>query len=897
MNMKERNILKVEDLVDFLQCPKHYKLERIVKSQNTKQNQIFCQVLKKLSYALGQHASWKELQLEIEEFFDHSFFEEWFELKWQKKEAIRRYLFTAKRLYEWLTLYVLCYDLCAINEELFVDINIAQVGEKITPFSLCPSLIVKTDSNHIWGILLCWKFSKPYTYHTRKAEHSVYHTIELLCMMEGLKKKYPDKSVKVSFIQAVSRRDTAINFADFDKIPGDNVISFTDEELELVKGKRIQDIIREVLTIPYSMSCKSCEYKNICSVSPNPIFTKTSEKGNIVPCEYTLNQKKVIEHMDGPLRVCAGPGGGKTATLVARMQNLIEHGVLPEHILAVTFTQKAAKEIEERILFEEKPVISTIHALAFQIIKQHECLIGRKKLVNKMDCKRLLLQILNYSPIIRGADYEKLTEPGRLLDKILNDFVFINRFGEVRFLQENPNKDAQAIILIKKIYDQKFQLAGYIHFTDQICLAVKLLEKYSGVRTKIQESYEYILIDEVQDIDEMQSNFIRLLVKKSQGNIAIFGDADQTIYGFRGGSNQFMLNFLDEFPGTVDVWLNDNFRSSIEIMNIANSLISHNRERVPLYMDAHFETGYLPELISNFSVNRIGHLVEDILKQGYVRDDIAIIARTNKELLSVCEILDAYNEEHLSEETIIYSRPKYYLYQDPIFQVILDLLCIHLGKLEDDFVWYRLLTTLKVTVEKKDSNKCIYHDWIDRSLIYPFEGEEASRYFTVSAQDDLLKQAVAKIYRASMLFTLPLQSALTQVIACIYDDNVVYEAIEILNAAIQERRIQTAAELWKYMDSISRFQDDIRISDNTTKRDQIHLMTAHDSKGKEFKVVIVHGVDEFEYENLQEERRLFYVALTRAKERLFLTELCKGKSTFIREIDTHLIRKDESRYA
>lgn len=192
-----------------------------------------------------------------------------------------------------------------------------------------------------------------------------------------------------------------------------------------------------------------------------------------------------------------------------------------------------------------------------------------------------------------------------------------------------------------------FQFWGFINFQEQISLALMLLKEYSGIRAKVQNSYDYIFVDEAQDLDEVQGEFLQQIVKKPQCNIAILGDADQTI-------------FLEIFPNAMDIWLDMNFHSSEEIMGLANRLITHNRERVPLCMHTTFKTGYFPELISNFRINRIGFLVDDILKIGYSQADIAIIARTNKDLECMCEMLDIYNKEQGRE--LKYARPKYKIF-------------------------------------------------------------------------------------------------------------------------------------------------------------------------------------------------------------------------------------------
>lgn len=745
--------MNIETLETLLDCTKHYEFSKIILEKEGLQERIFQDSLRMTAKALQEHVAWKILETELRHFFMTQYKEDWYALHWQKKAAIEKNIFLLNRMYCWIKSN-LRGNMLSANQTLYVPFNMQHDRYEITGLNVCPHFILETHDRYIWGILLCRKYPKPYTYHAQKSENSIYHSMELLCLMIGLQNLYPDKNIRVSMIQAVSRKDSTNSFAVFEQNSGENVMSFTTEDLMKKNMGTPFDILNSCLRHPVYQNCSNCCYRELCN-------TKTAEKLSteyvtekpIHQPTYTENQLKVIQHVSGPMRVCAGPGAGKTETLVARIQNLMKDGVMPEKILAVTFTKKAAQEIRQRIASEKLPVVSTLHALAFQIIRQHECLIGKKRLVNQTDCKKMLLEILKYAPVIIGANYENLTEPYGLLENLIADFRFIGKYGKERFIDSYPDKDIHTILLIKSMYDQKFKSAGYIRFDDLIHLAVSLLEKHSGIRAKIQNMFEYIMIDEVQDLDEMQGRLIKLLTKKPQMNITVFGDADQSIYGFRGGNNQFMLDFPKEFPGTVDVWLDDNFRSSSEILETANLLISHNRDRIPIQMNAFFETGHQPELITDFRMNRIGLLVHDLLQQGFQQDDIAIIARTNKSLSGICDMLERYNQEHPTHTALYFDRPKWYLYQSPIYQTVLDLLTIYQGYLHEDAVWYRLLAREEIHPEKTYQDKSIYENYLLNRAIFPFQGEETSRYLVVNEKNSHLLQVAAKIYRSSRIFS------------------------------------------------------------------------------------------------------------------------------------------------
>lgn len=889
--------MNVQQLGDLLQCKKKYEMSCMIQSKEVQQERVFRSALDQMLVSVIEKTAKKSWLKAIEQIFVVQLKDEWFDLVWQKKLMIKRYMEIIERLHGWLISYV-NREILAVNRELFLRTDVICNGVEVKEITLKADLVIQMDEETVWGIFLCWKFPQVCGLNSCSVGQNAWKTVEMLSFISALQQEYPNKVIKVSYIQAVSRSDTAEFLSEFEATPGDNIITFTSKDLFAKEKNQAIDLLSYILKTKKENSCNQCRYyKEFCRSKNSYSMMPLKRKEPYLLKEPTMNQKMVIEQINYAMRVCAGPGAGKTATLVARMEYMITKGISPGKILALTFTRKAAKEIEERILHDVKPNISTIHALAFQIIRQHECILGKKNLMNQTDCQKMLLQILNCSPIIKNADYQKLTGKQGLLASLLLDFSFIEKFGAAAYAEQFPKKDIATIVKIKKLYDQKVQAGGYIRFDEQISLAVWLLERFPGVQKKIQNMYQYILVDEAQDIDEMQGRFIQLLAGNANPNIAIFGDADQSVYGFRGGSNKFMMEFPQLYPEAKEISLNDNFRSSKEILDMANTLISHNKTRVEMQMMSHFSTGKKPILLSEFRANRIGRLLHDLLEEGYTQGDIAIIARTNKELMGLGKLIDAYNMEHRDSEALRFFKPKYYLYQDTTYQTILDILCLHQGILTDDYVWYRLLSEFGISIQKKYPDKCIYESYLEERAIYPFTGEESGRYFSVSEKESELLKAVAKLYKASRLFSLPAATAISKVFEILYGERCNSEVQEILETMIHERHIVTAKELWDYMTAVKFFGDETRIYMESDSVNAIHLLTAHDSKGKEYKAVIVCAVDDFELDNLQEDRRLLYVAVTRAKERLYLTEVCKGKSMFLKEMKPHIEVRGGLRYA
>lgn len=886
--------MDIRDLKTIIRCPKQYEFDKTLLHTDTFKGNIFMKEIAILKEHLLQNKAWKECSVILEQLYEQELRDEWYELSWLKNREIKKRLQQMQRLYKWL------YSFLPQNFEIDKNIHLEYVGEingyAYAELSTVCDFYFQSDKM-ISVVLLREYFTE--LLQVKYWEKNIKKEMEIMFPLLVLKKLYPDKEIEVLFASVRSRKDSDDMISAFEVARGDNVVRATDDMI--VTGTKY-DESTEIFKLLHHIKrkgCGRCCYDSICHF-PVPVYrtvgaTNTTEQDVI---NYTVMQQEAIQHTNGPLRVAAGPGAGKTEVLTARIANLINMGISPNRILAVTFTKRAAKEVLSRLETQDKPLVTTLHALGYRIIRQSRHLIGRKRLVNKVDCMQILVSVLNQAPRIKGLDYHALTGKRGALNLLFRDFSFINRHGIQKLQETFPDKDVKGIEKVKIMYDLKYQQASYIMYDEQISLAVSLLQKYPSVRERVQSSFDYLLVDEAQDLDEMQEQLIRLLVGEVNQNIAIYGDADQLIYGFRGSRNHFMVQFHELYPRTKDMILNDNFRSTREILSASNQLIGHNDKRIPLQMHAHSGGESLPMLIREFHSNRIGRFIEDMKAGGYAAGDIAIIARTNKELRGMCQMLDEYNKTIPTNRAIEYDYPKYYLYQDYTFRILVDLLAVFHGKYKDDMVLCRLLVSQGVKPEKENREVSLYEDLLMRKVIYSFEGEDASRYLINTTNQASLFQAFAKIYQAQHCFSLPVLEGVKKAVQIFCDSRIDNsDTMEIIEDIIRERSIWSVYELWQYLSSMIRYEDDTRISYCNECNSRVHFLTAHDSKGKEFPVVLVYGVDLFESNDMEEDRRLLYVAMTRAKKRLFLTEECKGKSSLLREINDKLEILEGSRYA
>ena len=879
-----------KELIALMGCGRKYRLRALSLKGRNEKNLCFHAALGMLAKGMAKGAERPALLQEIKRYLESAYREEWFYLDWQKERAVARDMEYLERFLSYPVgngrILAADYPVETVLACECNDVAVDRVQGKA-------SLLYQEKSGAVTGVILCRKFERPYSYYARKEENKVMGSVELLVLLAGLMERFPEKEVGVRMVRMVSPADTPDRLAVFEEKRGNNVIGFTAGEfLALYPQGAVQRLISLAQCGELAV-CPDCLYREMC-LKPNILYKKEPEDPPPATREISFSgeQREAIEHGRGPLRVCAGAGSGKTAVLVERVRHLVRNGVRPERILAITFTKKAAKEMEERIGMPEGPVVCTLHSFAFRILTEHEYLVGPVRLAGMVDQKCLLLKILNHAPVLEGVSYDGIAMKYGLISAMLKDFEYIDRAGIENFVSAYPRKDAAGILHVKGLYDAAFRRMGYITYDEQITMAVELLKGRPGILEAVRDSYDYVMVDEVQDLDRGQAELVGLIVRPPENSLMICGDADQSIYEFRGGSNKYMLEFPEIYPGAKDIWLQKNYRSSEEIVGMANRLIARNKERVAVEMRASYKTGFRPVHIPGFSAKRLPELILEICGKGYRYGDIAVIARTNRELAGLCEIMGRRAGESGME--VPFDRPKYYLCEDFVFRTLLDLLELEVKGMQQDEPIYRLLTAMGCEVDKEDRKSSIYHDHLSRGIIYAFDGSEAGRYYLPGK--DCLRNAYGMIYRAMQKLRLPLRQALDGLEEEIFSAGVcTQEVFGRLHEMVYEKKIQSCRQLYEVMEAMRMFGDDARVYYKDADRNRVQMLTAHDAKGKEFPVVILYGIEDFEGTD-EEERRTLYVALTRARKVLFLLEGYPGKSRFLKEMSEFITVNRRARY-
>lgn len=616
-------------------------------------------------------------------------------------------------------------------------------------------------------------------------------------------------------------------------------------------------------------------------------------------------QKEAVLHMDGPCLVIAGAGSGKTKVLTTRIANLIDSGVSPYNILAITFTNKAAKEMRERLELlvpNNNAFVGTFHSFGVRIIRENYDLLGLNRNFTILDSD-------DVTTIIKRIMKEKNIDSKECAPAyIRNRISFIkNENMSIAEIEKFFNTPAEKIAYeVYKEYINILKNNNSVDFDDLLLLPVKLFKNNPEVLEKYQDRFKYILIDEYQDTNEVQYSLTKLLAKKHQ-NIFIVGDPDQSIYMFRGANYKNILNFEKDYKNAVIIPLEENYRSTSNILNAANSVIRNNKERKEKNLWSSKGEGvkvkYLRAYDEKNEVDLVISEIKKLLEAGYKKKDIAIFYRTNGQARVV--------EEQFLKANLPYKVVgSFYFYAR---KEIKDLICyLRLILNSDDEISLRRIINVpkrKIgpsTVNNLENmaramNVSMFEaietgkELEFKNLILELRKDSESLSLTELIDDILDKSGMRKEYETegSLEADLRLENL---------------EEFKSITASFEEQT--GSVNLGDFLEEISLVAD---IEEHKESNDEVTLMTIHSAKGLEFDVVFLIGMEEgiFPHQNafveengIEEERRLCYVGITRAREKLYLTnakrrmlygrENINQPSRFINEIDEQYIEEAEN---
>lgn len=616
----------------------------------------------------------------------------------------------------------------------------------------------------------------------------------------------------------------------------------------------------------------------------------------------TLNdeQKKAVMHLNGPCLVLAGAGSGKTRVLTTRIAYLIDNGIPSYNILAITFTNKAAKEMKERVetlVPGNYAFLGTFHSLGVRILRENSKECGLESNFTILDSDDVL-------SLIKRIMKNKEIDPKELAPSyVRNRISFIkNENLSSREIDNLFNTVSEKRVLdIYQTYQELIHKNNSVDFDDLLVLPVELFKKYPEILDKYQEKFKYILVDEYQDTNEVQYQFNKLLASKYR-NLFVVGDANQSIYGFRNANFRNILNFEKDYKDAYVVTLESNYRSTNNILECANCVIRNNKERKELNLKGTIGDGVKTQYITcengKMEALTIIDEIKKLYNQGYDYKDIGILYRTNGQSRLL--------EEVFLKENIPYNVVgAYYFYQRKEIKDLLSYLKL-INNQNDDIALRRVINEPKRGIgEKAIENLSNEATRLGSSM---FDAISKGRELAfkdlildmIKAQDNLsLTEFIDYVIdKSGMKESLTSEKSLENDLRL---DNL--EEFKSVTASFEERT--GSVNLSDFLEEISLVAD---ISEHKEEKDAVTLMTIHSAKGLEFDCVFLCGMEEgiFPHQNsfgsdaeIEEERRLCYVGITRARKVLYLTnahsrilygrEQVNPPSRFIKEIDKDLL--------
>ncbi len=626
------------------------------------------------------------------------------------------------------------------------------------------------------------------------------------------------------------------------------------------------------------------------------------------------NQQQAVLTSEGPLLLLAGAGSGKTRVLTHRIAYLIQNGVYPNNILALTFTNKAAKEMKERVESlipnGDRVWVGTFHSTCVRILRAEIENLNYDTnftIFDDDDCQKLLRLCL------KELNISEKQFPLRTISALISDWK--DRILSPRDVLTGLELDfrKRQVALIYELYQKKLRENNSLDFDDIICCTVSLYRAYPNILEKYQDRFKYILVDEYQDTNSAQYELVRLLSSKYK-NLCVVGDDDQSIYGWRGANIANILNFEKDFPGTKVIKLEQNYRSTQTILNAANGVIANNSQRKvkSLWTEntqgnlIYYNRMYSDQDESQFVAQTIQQLVKD---RPY--SDIAVLYRNNA-------------QSRIIEDQFVYKNIPYKLYggvrfyqRKEVKDVLSYLKVIH--NPNDTVSLFRIINVPK---------RGIGETTVDR--INNFAAESGLSFFkalwhldSVEGLGNRAKKVLEFRELISNLIDFSKEHSALEVIHKVLEDTDLLNNLQADNDLDEQNRRENVEELVSKLaeydskandPSLSAFLEEVALVadvDNYEETENaVVMMTLHSSKGLEFPVVFMVGLEEGLFpsyrsicsglpEDVEEERRLCYVGMTRAKEQLYITSCTQrlqhgqtvynSQSRFISEIPTDLL--------
>ena len=619
-------------------------------------------------------------------------------------------------------------------------------------------------------------------------------------------------------------------------------------------------------------------------------------------------QLEAVKYTEGPLLVLAGAGSGKTKVLTTRVAYLVnECGINPSNILAITFTNKAAKEMKDRIYkvlgsMAYSIQISTFHSLGVLFIRENYELLGYKNNFTIIDSDDALVII---KKIIKDLGYDPKYYNPKMIRNLISSAKneLLTPYDYEKYANSEETRIASQVYYK---YQDKLFTSNSLDFDDLLMKPIELLRKNPEVLKQYQERFQYILIDEYQDTNEAQYVLSKMLSAKHR-NICVVGDNDQSIYSFRGSNYRNILNFEKDYKDAKVIMLEENYRSTKNILSVANSVIKNNRERKDKNLWTNNEAGdkvfYHTALNEKEEANYVVNETKKLLEQGVSRSSIAVLYRTNAQSRTVEE---AFVSNNIPYKVV----GSFYFYNRKEIKDLISYLRVIYNH-SDDVSLLRVINVPKRGIGTKTIENLMSEANLTNQSIYD----------VIKSGKELEFKKIIEDIEVNMS-----DLSLTELIDYILDKTGIKQELISEDSVDSEIRLENLEEfksitknfedayglasLEDFLEEISLVAD---IEEHKNEQDTVTLMTIHSAKGLEFDYVFIVGLEEgiFPHNNsifegnIEEERRLCYVAITRASKKLWLINtkerMLYGErhgnpvSRFIKEIDSDYLESDEEK--
>jgi DNA helicase-2/ATP-dependent DNA helicase PcrA len=653
-------------------------------------------------------------------------------------------------------------------------------------------------------------------------------------------------------------------------------------------------------------------------------------------------QKQAVTIIEGPILILAGPGSGKTRVLTHRLAYLINSGISPAHILAVTFTNKAADEMRRRVVslladadkrrFSRPsssaadsrrnsapisvlpkaqnqrrsailPFMGTFHSFGLRILRNEIDKLGYKKTFVIYDEDD---QISLIKQIVQNLEINKDQFPAKKVSSTISALKseYVDSITYEKTAQEYFEK---TIGKIYSEYQKELKKKNALDFDDLIMLLVRIFEEFPEILKKYQEKFKYILVDEYQDTDPIQYRLIKLLSSRYK-NLCVVGDDAQSIYSFRNADFRNILNFEKDYPQAKVITLDQNYRSTQNILDAASKVISKNVYQKPKNLWTENPAGPLISIVETFDEKSeaefIVKKIKEFLKQGYKLNDFAVFYRTNAQSRAIEEALIRH---HISYKLI--GAIRFYQRKE-----IKDLVSYLKFILSDDPISLERI----INVPPRGIGKITFEKIIKQGLEKAAkEKSEINEFYNLIKE---AKKLTAKEPLSQVLKFILRQTKYKDFLKKTYGDNILQAGIpedevrwqnleELINVSSDYDKIKPPQGLIEFLEKTSLLSDADEVNE---QKEVVHLMTLHTAKGLEFPIIFIIGCEEgilphsrslINPLDIEEERRLFYVGITRSKIHLHLIlsrlrtswgmKEANPPSRFLTEIPEELIKFEE----